>query len=183
MKIACRNTELAIPMDRLFPRFGEKALDIPSWDEGKGMYLVDQYQAPSGNRSLTYVGVSDQLLLEMTLGHYHSWEFVNKVRAMVYDGDEFRIICSHDWEQSTHYRKEDVLPVIASSLKEYVMESGTTDGMGEEEVSAEINRILTDLFTRKVEDLDRKNIRRILACYCRKKGVCDDFTREYDVEF
>lgn len=181
MKITCRNTDLVLPMDRLFPRFGEKALDIPSWDEGKGMYLVEQYQAPSGNRSLTYVGVSDQLLLEMTLGHFHSWEFVNKVRAMVYDGDGFRIICSHDWEQSTHYRKEDVLPVVAASLKEYVLECGTAEGMGEDEVSAEINKILSDLFTRKVTDLDRRGIRRILATYCSRKGVCSDFTREYGI--
>ena len=180
MKIASRNTELVLPMDRLFPRFGEKALDIPSWDEGKGMYLVDQYQAASGNRSLTYVGVSDQLLLEMTLGHFHSWEFVNKVRAMVYDGDGFRVICSHDWPQSTHYRREDVLPVVAASLKEYVLESGNPGGMGEAEVSAEIDRILTDLFTRKVTDLDRRGIRRILATYCRRKEVCADFTLECD---
>ena len=181
MKIASRNTDLVLPMDRLFPRFGEKALDIPSWDEGKSMYLVDQYQSASGNRSLTYVGVSDQLLLEMTLGHYHSWEFVNKARAMVYDGEEFRVICSHDWELSTHFRKEDVLPVIATALKEFVLESGNPGGMSEAEVSAEIDRILNDLFTRKVTDLDRRGIRRILSTYCRRKGVCVDFTREYDI--
>lgn len=181
MKIASRNTELTIPMDRLFPRFGEKALDIPSWDEGKGMYLVDQYQAPSGNRSLTYVGLSDQLILEMTLGHFHSWEFVNKVRAMVYDGEEFRVICSHDWEQSTHFRKEDILPVVAASLKEYVLESGNSEGMSEEEVSIEIGKILADLFSRKVTDINRRGIRRILAAYCRRKGVCADFTREFDI--
>ena len=180
MKITARNAELLLPMDRLFPRFGEKALDIPSWDEGKGMYLVDQYQAASGNRSLTYVGVSDQLLLEMTLGHFHSWEFVNKVRAMVYDGGEFRVICSHDWGQSTHYRKEEVIPVIAASLKEYVLESGSSDGLNGEEVSAEIDKILADLFTRKVADLDRRGVRRILASYCRRKGVCVDFAREYN---
>lgn len=181
MKITARNAELVLPMDRLFPRFGEKALDIPSWDEGKGMYLVDQYQAPSGNRSLTYVGLSDQLILEMTLGHFHSWEFVNKVRAMVYDGEEFRVICSHDWEQSTHFRKEDILPVVAASLKEYVLESGNSEGMSEEEVSIEIGKILADLFSRKVTDINRRGIRRILAAYCRRKGVCADFTREFDI--
>ena len=181
MKILRSERGLAPTINKLFPRFGEKALDIPSWDEGKGMYLVDQYQSASGNRSLTYVGVSDQLLLEMTLGHFHSWEFVNKVRAMVYDGDGFRVICSHDWEQSTHFRKEDVVPVIASSLKEYVLESGNPEGMSENEVSAQIDRILSDLFSRKVVDLDRKGIRQILAYYCMKKGVCSDFTREYDI--
>lgn len=168
-------------IEQMFPRFGEKALDIPFWDEGKGMYLVDQYQAASGNRSLTYVGVSDHLLLEMTLGHFHSWEFVNKVRAMVYDGEEFRIICSHDWEQSTHFRKEDVLPVVTASLKEYVLESGNPLGMGEEEVSSEIEKILAELFSRKVTDMDRKGIRRILAVYCRRKGICTDFTSKFDI--
>lgn len=181
MKILCSERGLTATINKLFPRFGEKALDIPSWDEGKCMYLVDQYQSASGNRSLTYVGVSDQLLLEMTLGHFHSWEFVNKVRAMVYDGNGFRIVCSHDWEQSTHFRKEDVLPVIASSLKEYVRESGNTDGMSDDEVSVEIDRILADLFSRKVVDMDRKGIRQILACYCRGKGVCSDFIREYGI--
>jgi len=181
MKIATRdNKEFFHRIERLFPRFGDKALDIPSWDEGKGMYLVEQYQAPSGNRSLTYVGVSDQLLLEITLGHFHSWEFVNKARAMVYDGEGFRVICSHDWEQSTHYRKEAVLPVITTSLKEYVLESGIPEGLNEDEVSAEINIILSDLFTRKVTDLDRRGARQILALYCKRKGVCADFTHEYN---
>ena len=73
MKIEHLERILTMSIDKLFPRFGEKALDIPYWDEGKGMYLVDQYQAASGNRSLTYVGVSDQFVLEMTLGHFHSW--------------------------------------------------------------------------------------------------------------
>ncbi len=181
MTIANRaNSEFTLRIERIFPKFGNKALDIPSWDEGKGMYLVEQYQAPSGNRSLTYVGVSDQLLLEMTVGHFHSWEFVNKARAMVYDGEGFRVICSHDWEQSTHYRKENVLPVIATSLKEYVLESGIPDGLNEDEVSAEIDKILADLFTRKVTDLDRRGVRQILALYCRRKGICADFTHEHN---
>lgn len=180
MKIANIDNSEFSRLERMFPRFGEKALDIPSWDEGKGMYLVEQYQAPSGNRSLTYVGVSDQLLLEMTLGHFHSWEFVNKARAMVYDGEGFRVICSHDWEQSTHYRKEDILPIITASLKEYVLDNGIPEGLDEKEVSTEIDNILADLFTRKVTDLDRRGVRKILALYCRKKGICDDFTREYE---
>ena len=179
MQIEKRNSDLLPSIDRLFPRFGEKALDIPSWDEGKGMYLVDQYQSASGNRSLTYVGVSDQLLVEMTLGHFHSWEFVNKVRAMVYDGENFRVICSHDWPQSTHFRREEVVPVIKDSLKEYVMESGNPGSLDEDGVSTEIGRILGELFSRKVEDLDRRGVRRILAGYCRRKGICPDFTKEY----
>lgn len=179
MHIENKNSGLLPSIDRLFPKFGEKALDIPSWDEGKGMYLVDQYQAASGNRSLTYVGVSDQLLVEMTLGHFHSWEFVNKVRAMVYDGEEFRIICSYDWPQSTHYRRDEVLPVIKDSLKEYVMESGNPGTLDEDGVSAEIGRILGDLFSRRAEDLDRKGMRRILAGYCQRKGICHDFTKVY----
>lgn len=182
MKIESIHKDLTRPIDRLFPRFGEKALDIPSWDEGKGMYLVDQYQAASGNRSLTYVGVSEQLLFELTLGHFHSWEFVNKARAMVYDGEKFRIICCHDWEQSTHFNKEEVRAEIALSLRGYVKESKTSEGMTDEEIADEINRILTDLFSRKVEDLDRKAIRKILVCYCSTRGICSDFTRDYEIQ-
>jgi len=72
------------------------------------------------------------------------------------------------------------LSVIAASLKEYVLECGTTDGMGESEVSDEIDRILSDVFTRKVTDLDRCGIRKILASYCSRKGVCADFTCEFE---
>jgi hypothetical protein len=70
--------------------------------------------------------------------------------------------------------------VIAASLKEYVLESGSPDGLNEEEVSAEIDKILADLFTRKVADLDRRGVRRILSSYCRRKGVCVDYAREYN---
>lgn len=171
-----RNNEMALALGRLFPEFGERALDIPAWDSGKRMYLVDQYQSASGNRSLTYVGVSDQLLLEMTLGHFHSWEFVNKVRAFAYDGTGFRVICSCDWKQSTHYNREEVIPVVAEALTEYVMQSGTAEKMGKTEVSAEVDRILGDLFGRTGDDLDRRGARRILMAYCESRHICRDFT-------
>lgn len=172
---------LAPSIDRLFPRFGEKGLDIPSWDVGKGMYLVDQYQAASGNRALTYVGVSEQLLIELTLGHFHSWEFVNRVRVMAYDGEDFRVICSHDWEQSTHYRREDVIPILIEALTEYVMASGCPDCKEKEQVSVEVTHILGDIFSKKAEDLDRKSLRLILASYCARKRICGDFIVNVDI--
>ena len=161
-------------LNRLFPEFGSRGLDIPSWDSGKGMYLVDQYQSASGNRSLTYVGVSDQLLIEMTIGHYHSWEFINKVRVMVYDGKDFKVICSHDWEQSTHFNKQEILPLVVSAMTEYVMKSGFPGGLSKEEVSVQMDRILTELFENSVEELD-EGVREILKEYCRRKNICRDF--------
>ena len=165
-------------LELLFPKFGtpSRALDIPSWDAGKGMYLVDQYQAQSGNRSLTYVGVSEQLLVEVTLGHYHSWEYINKVRAMVYDVDGFRVICSHDWEQSTHFNMGELRSELSSGLSDYVIGSGLSGGKEREYVQKEVEKILDDLFSKDVMDLDRGGIRRILMAYCRKKNVCHDFT-------
>ena len=54
-------------MSKIFPEYGTASLDIPYYDSDKHMYIVDQYTSESGNRRVTYVAVSRQLCVEVTL--------------------------------------------------------------------------------------------------------------------
>ena len=170
----------AVTIERLFPKFGGKAQDIPAWDAGKGMFLVDQHQSKSGNRSLTYVGISDRLLLEMTVGHFHSWEFVNKVRAMVFDGDAFKVVATCDWPQSTHLDMPAVREEIGGKLEEYALGASAETGLTREQIRGEEERILTSLFVSGSATLDDPLRREILMAYCNARCVCRDFTGHHD---
>ena len=165
---------------RLFPKFGSRALDIPTWDEGKRMYLVDQHQSASGNRSLIYVGISDQLLIEMTLGHFHSWEFVNKVRAMIYDGMSLRVIATYEWPQSTHFNIDLVREKVQEILVSYVLSLGQESGLTHDQAEVEIKKLVSNLLSADVHNLDNQNLRKVLEHYCEAQCICSDFTgQEY----
>ena len=176
MLIKNRHNNPAATIERLFPKFGSKAQDVPAWDAGKGMFLVDQYQSKSGNRSLTYVGISDRLLLEMTVGHFHSWEFVNKVRAMVFDGDSFKVVATCDWPQSSHLDMSAVREEVRGKLEEYAIGASAETGLAPEQIRDEVERILSSLFVGGSACLDSPLRREILAAYCTARCVCRDFT-------
>ena len=175
-----KRNDTAATIEKLFPKFGCKAQDVPAWDAGKGMFLVDQYQAKSGNRSLTYVGISDRLLLEMTIGHFHSWEFVNKVRAMVFDGDSFKIVATCDWPQSSHLDMTAVREEIGEKLEEYAVGVSAETGLTREQIRGEVEKILSSLFVSRSAALDDPLRREILLTYCSIRCVCRDFTGQHE---
>ena len=54
-------------MSSIFPSFGTPALDVPHYDSDKHMYIVDQHTSLAGNRSVTYVAIGDQMVVEVVL--------------------------------------------------------------------------------------------------------------------
>ena len=167
-------------INALFPKFGERALDIPSYDAGKHMYLIDQYRSERGNRSLTYVGLSDQLLVEVTTGLFHNHEYINKIRAYISDRGQYRVITTHEYELKTHFSDEDLREKLSDTLCDYVRSSGNAGSLRPTEIRQRVDSMVDAIFSKTAESLDREGLRQGLAVFCKQKRVCMDFVRLWE---
>lgn len=167
---------VADTISALFPLFGNsKVLDVPLFDPGKHMYLVEQYLSKKGNRYLSYVGISNQLLVEVTLGHFHSWEYVDKVRALICDGNGFRVVCSWECTEPTHFSHDLLVDNLMAMLTDYVVMNSLHSELSPEQVSSEVKKIVSELFLNTPSDLKKPGMRQMLVNYCDQRMVCRDF--------
>ena len=160
----------------IFPEYGTKALDIPHFDADKHMYIVDQYTAASGNRSIMYVAVGRQLVVEFTMGLYHSWSLMNKVRLLIPDGTALKVVKTFDWEGTTYFNLDILRCKIAELAMEYAMDNiGVVGGQATEQVSAFVGKLVGDLLSQDVDSQLKDNGLKVLKAYCRQTNVCKDF--------
>jgi len=164
-------------ISRILPVFGEKGLDVPTFDRDKHMYLVDQYQYSSGNRTLTYAAISDSVIAEVILGHFHGLEYMNKLRILTPDGTKLKVIVTKEWTQST---KADILEIrsaVADGLCEYISSSPVADGFSKEAIRQESERMSTEMFSQTEDYLDTPYGRKVLLAYCDNCNVCHDLAK------
>ena len=160
----------------IFPEYGASALDIPHFDADKHMYIVDQYTAASGNRSIMYVAVGRQLVVEFTMGLYHSWSLMNKLRLLIPDGTALKVVKTFDWEGTTYFNQDILRCKIAELAMEYAMDNiGVVGGKATEQVSNFVGRLVADLLDQDVDSQLKDNGLEILKSYCRQMKVCKDF--------
>ena len=79
-------------IDGIFPVFGTPRTNTPIWDEGRSMFIVNDYVSNSGNRYYTGVRVTDRFVIYIYIGKYHNWDYLDKVEVYVFDGKEMKII-------------------------------------------------------------------------------------------
>ena len=160
----------------IFPEYGTSALDIPYYDSEKHMYLVDQYTADSGNRQITYVAVGRKLCVEVTLGFYHSWTYMNKIRVMVPNRDALKVVKTFDWPQSSYYDVMELTSKIRDLAREYA--SDNLHGLSKSEkqqLSEFVDSLVQELLSGDIDTHDRNGCLEVLAAYCKQMKVCKDF--------
>jgi hypothetical protein len=140
------------------------------------MYLVDQYTAESGNRQITYVASGRKICVEVTLGFYHSWTFMNKVRVMIPNSESLKVVKTYDWPQSSYYNVMELTEKIRDLIHEYAVDNihGLSDAERQrlfEFVEALINELLSGDF----ESHERNGSLEVLAAYCKQMKVCKDY--------
>lgn len=163
-------------ISHIFPEYGTSALDIPYYDSEKHMYLVDQYTAESGNRQITYVAAGRKLCIEVTLGLYHSWTYMNKVRIMIPNRDNLKVVKTYDWPQSSYYDVMRLTCKIRDLTREYA--SDNLHGLSEDErkqLSEFVDLLVQELFSGDVDTHDRNGCLEVLTAYCKQMKVCRDF--------
>ena len=163
-------------IQRIFPVFGTPALDIPYYDSEKHMYIVDQHTSKEGNRSITYVAVNNHLCVEVTLGFYHSWTFMNKIRLMIPNYRLLNVVSTFEWPQSTYFNNVEMCEKIKELVHEYAQSNKCGASAKEQEELAEfVNSQTTLLFNGEASSLDNEETRSVLEAYCRQMKVCRDF--------
>ena len=163
-------------IQRIFPVFGTPALDIPYYDTEKHMYIVDQYTSNEGNRSITYVAVNNHLCVEVSLGFYHSWTFMNKVRLMIPNYRLLNVVSTFEWPQSTYFNNVEMCEKIKEQVHEYAQSNKYGASVKEQEELAEfVNSQTALLFNDQASSLDNEETRAVLEAYCRQMKVCRDF--------
>ena len=163
-------------IQRIFPIFGTPALDIPYYDSEKHMYIVDQHTSKEGNRSITYVAVNNHLCVEVTLGFYHSWTFMNKIRLMIPNYRLLNVVSTFEWPQSTYFNNVEMCEKIKELVHEYAQSNKCgASAKEQEELTEFVNSQTTLLFNGEASSLDNEETRSVLEAYCRQMKVCRDF--------
>ena len=163
-------------IQRIFPVFGTPALDIPYYDSEKHMYIVDQHTSNEGNRSITYVAVNNHFCVEVSLGFYHSWTFMNKIRLMIPNYRLLNVVSTFEWPQSTYFNNVEMCEKIKELVHEYAQSNQCGASAKEQEELAEfVNSQTTLLFNGEASSLDNEETRSVLEAYCRQMKVCRDF--------
>ena len=163
-------------IQRIFPEFGTAALDIPYYDSDKHMYLVDQYTSKEGNRSITYVAVSSHLCVEVSIGFYHSWTHMNKIRIMTPNHRLLKVVRTYEWPQSTYYDNVELCQKIRELAQQIAQDNqhGVTNE-DKQLVRAYVDSLVDALLSGNVASLDNGGTRAVLEAYCRQMKVCRDF--------
>lgn len=163
-------------IQRIFPVFGTPALDIPYYDTEKHMYIVDQHTSKEGNRSITYVAVNNHFCVEVTLGFYHSWTFMNKIRLMIPNYRLLNVVSTFEWPQSTYFNIVDMCEKIKELVHEYAQSNKCGASSKEQEELVEfVDSQIAMLFNDQASSLDNEDTRSVLEAYCRQMKVCCDF--------
>lgn len=160
----------------IFPEFGTKAPDVPHYDSEKHMYIVDQYCSAAGNRTITYVAVGRQLVVEVAIGLYHCWTLLNKVRLLIPHGKQFEVVKTFEWQGTVHYELAELRNQIASLATEYALDNiGLAGGEVTKDVSRFVGGMVADLLAQDVDSQLEDNGLEILRAYCRQMNLCKDF--------
>lgn len=177
MKTTLPSTAIDNVVSKILPVFGTKGLDVPIFDKDKHMYLVDQFQFESGNRTLTYVAVSDYVIAEVVYGHYHGWEYMNRLRVLAADGTNMKVISTREWPQSTRTDLKELKAALAQGLADYITSSPLAKGFDKDAIRQEAEKMASDLFGQTEDYLDTPVGRQVLMAYCEKCNYCRDLVR------
>lgn len=164
-------------VSKILPVYGTKGLDVPIFDRDKHMYLVDQYQFDSGNRTLTYAAISDSVIVELVLGHYHGWEYMNKLRILVPDGTRMKVAATKEWKQSTRVDFQEIRSAVSEGLTDYISSNPAAKGISKEAIRKEAEKMVTDLLSKTGDYLDTPLGREVLLAYCENCNYCSDFAK------
>lgn len=163
-------------IQRIFPEFGAAALDIPYYDSEKHMYIVDQYTSQEGNRSIIYVAVSNHLCVEVTIGFYHSWTYMNKVSLMIPNHRKLDVVRTFQWPQSTYYDNAELCQKIRQLAHQFANDNHPGATSDEKNKDCEyVDSLVNSLLNGDTSSLEDDGTRVVLEAYCRQTKVCRDF--------
>ena len=79
-------------IDSILPVFGQARVDMPIWDENRKMFIADEHETRTGNRSYKGVRVSDRFVIVEQIGNYHTWTYINSIEMYAFNGKNRMLI-------------------------------------------------------------------------------------------
>lgn len=105
-------------IDSIFPVFGQKRVDTPIWDSARSMFLVDDYVSKNGYRHYTGIRLSDRFIINIYIGKYYNWDYLDKVEVYVFDGTSSKIIGARPFEKQ-FYDEGLVKDIVRTTMLNY----------------------------------------------------------------
>lgn len=162
----------------LFPEYGHEATDMPIPDPEKRMYIVDQHVSKSGHRQVTYLAVGRCLAVELAVGFYHSFTYINKLRLMIPDGMGLKTVRTFEWPQTTYYDWDVVRDKVKEMTVSYVeSNAGMIGARMSEELKSVAGNLAESLFKTDLDSHRQGAEDDVLKAYCRQMKVCQDYLR------
>ena len=181
MKLSISQNNVSSPLNgetlnSIFPLYGTVAPDVPVFDPDKHMYIVDQHTSVAGHRSITYVAIGGQLLIEVILGLFHCWTIMNTIRLLVFDGTTLKVVMIHEWKGTNYYNPIALRETITELIARYVLANLEFVGQqATEEIVAQARSLVASMLELSIGDHARNNLLRVLKAYCSQMNLCLDY--------
>lgn len=127
-------------IDSVLPAYGNSRENIPAWDAGQKMFILDQYQSASGNRSYIGMRFCDRLAVVEKVGMFHSWTYINSLELYVYNTDNIILVQKKDFNKE--FRNEELIKEESRRMVETYLLSvmKSKNVVATEEVMADVKK-------------------------------------------
>lgn len=107
-------------INSVLPTFGNQRATVgPVWDEGQKMFIVDEYEAESGNRYYRGVRFCDRMVMVEYVGLYHNWTYIDGIELYIFDGSKLNLAQKRTYNKV--FRDEDTVRRESKSmLRQYL---------------------------------------------------------------
>lgn len=121
MKISTLTNDMSKSLiDSILPPFGTRRAATPIWDEGQKMFLCDQYESASGNRSYKGVRFCNNLAIVEVVGLYHTITYINSILVYAFNGNRTELVQKRDYVKtfrSEAFIREETKDMVRDYLK------------------------------------------------------------------
>lgn len=94
-------------INTVLPTYGSPRENVPVWDAGQKMFILDQYQSVSGNRSYIGMRFCDRFAVVEKVGMFHNWTYINSLELYVYNMDNVVLAQKEDFYKE--FRNEEFI--------------------------------------------------------------------------
>ena len=94
--------------DSILPVYGNPRVQTPVWDEEQKMFIFDEHEYASGNRSFRGIRFCDRVVIVEHVGKYHTCTYINSLELYAFNGTRLELIQKKD-DYNKVFRDEETI--------------------------------------------------------------------------
>lgn len=139
----------------LFPSFGKRVAveTMPTWDEGRRMFITDEYESANGHRYYCGVRISNQIVIVEHIGLYHTWTYLDGIDVYRFEGEQKKLVGQKKYEKQFYnadFVREESKQILHNFAKSQMAMQG--HAMSDEEIAREIEGIVSNSYQSLLDD-------------------------------